>query len=73
MQNGFSCLLRALQQNIPKLTVKGIFLLSNLIDGNQEHIGIQFLLINCCCNTSIVGRFRFDYEYEYDLLDLSFL
>ena len=37
--DGFSYLLRALQRNIPKLNVKTIFLLSNLIDEKKEYIG----------------------------------
>lgn len=38
MQNGFSYLLRALQRNIPKLTVKTIFLLSNLVEDKNEYL-----------------------------------
>ena len=38
--NGLSHLLRALEMNIPKLTTKIIFLLSNLIENKNEHIGM---------------------------------
>ncbi|CAB4025571.1 Hsp70-binding 1 [Paramuricea clavata] len=36
--DGFSYLLRALQQNIPKINVKAIFLISNLIEEKQEYL-----------------------------------